>query len=113
MISRLYLLQRRAELQRLYEENKLNLEPGHAGNNKVIQLAERAMQIITDWPESQWPLPDEPNSWPEQEDIIAILQMSLEQAKNYRGDFSIDDFNEWARPRLELTAGLYWFRTEA
>ena len=112
MISRLYLLQRRAELQGLYEEAQSNLEPGHPGNNKVLQIAERAIQIINDWPENQWPLADEPNSWPEKEDVIAILEMSLEKAKNYRGYFTVNDYNDWMKPRLELTAGLWPFRNE-
>jgi hypothetical protein len=112
MISRLYLLQRRAELQQLYEQAQTGLDIGRAGNDKAIAIAERAIQIITEWPENQWPLPDEPNSWPEQEDVIAILQMSLDKAKNYRGDFSTNDFSEWTKPRLELTGGLYCFRNE-
>lgn len=112
MVSRLFLLQRRAELQSIYEEAQSGLALAHAGNNKVIQLAERAIQIINEWPENQWPLADEPNSWPEQEDIIAILQMSLDKARNYHGDFSTNDFSEWMKPRLELTAGLYCFRPQ-
>jgi hypothetical protein len=112
MISRLYLLQRRAELQQLYEESQSLLDTGRAGNDRAIAIAERAIQIINDWPENQWPLPDEPNSWPEQEDVIAILQMSLEKARNYQGDFSTTDFSEWTKPRLELTAGLWSFRNE-
>lgn len=112
MVSRFFLLQRRAELQQLYSEAQSTLEPGHAGNNKAIQIAERAIQIINAWPESQWPLADEPNSWPEKEDVIAILEMSLEKARNYKGNFSTIDFSEWTKPRLELTAGLYPFRNE-
>lgn len=112
MIPRLFLLQRRAELQCLYEEARLNLDAGHVANNRVIQIAERAIQIINEWPENQWPLSDEPNSWPEREDVMAILQMSSDKARNYRGDFSTNDFSEWTKPRIELTGGLYCFRKE-
>jgi hypothetical protein len=106
------LLELRQELQELQEETKYSLELGAAGNQQVIRIAKRAIEIINEWPEDLWPLEDEEDLWPDQETVLAILKMSLDKAKNYRGPFSIEDFDEWIKPRTELTAGLWFFRKE-
>jgi hypothetical protein len=106
------LLERRAELQDLFDAVQYQMGPTDPNSVQLLErAAARAIQIIQEWPEEYWPLESEENTWSDRETHIEMLDYGIKAAQEYcrriRAKF---DFDEWMLVKRDVLAALYHFR---
>ncbi|WP_210521613.1 hypothetical protein [Hymenobacter terricola] len=110
------LLERRAELQGLFDTLQYRIKPTEPdAANQLEMLAQRALDIIREWPDEFWPLESEENLWPDRPDVIEYLELDVRRAKDYQlahpRPFNVDvDFDAYMELHREMFGALYWFR---